>query len=101
MAMSGERSAATKWVKPGFIENIYANQIAFGRLYRAALKDDVAAMGYETETVGKHGMWELKGVPTGAVFQPQQDHQRGGRDDASPEVPRRGGARYPPVEAEG
>lgn len=50
--------------KTGFIENVYANQIAFGRLYRAALKDDVTAMGYETETVGKHGMWELKGVPT-------------------------------------
>lgn len=50
--------------KTGFIENVYANQIAFGRLYRAALKDDVTAMGYETETVGKHEMWELKGVPT-------------------------------------
>ena len=49
--------------KTGFIENVYANQIAFGRLYRAALKDDVTAMGYETQTVGKHGMWELKDVP--------------------------------------
>lgn len=49
--------------KTGFIENIYANQIAFGKLYRAALKPDVNALGYETEAVGKHGMWELKDVP--------------------------------------
>lgn len=50
--------------KTGFIENIYANQIAFGKIYRAALQKEVAALGYETEVVGKHGMWELKEVPT-------------------------------------
>ncbi|WP_333893128.1 MobF family relaxase, partial [Atlantibacter subterraneus] len=50
--------------KTGFIENVYANQIAFGKIYRASLQKDVVALGYETEVVGKHGMWELKGVPT-------------------------------------
>lgn len=50
--------------KTGFIENIYANQIAFGKIYRASLKKEVTAFGYETEIVGKHGMWELKDVPT-------------------------------------
>ncbi|HAW1154929.1 TPA: type-F conjugative transfer system pilin acetylase TraX [Escherichia coli] len=41
--------------KTGFIENVYANQIAFGRLYREKLKEQVEALGYETEVVGKHG----------------------------------------------
>ncbi|MFT2794116.1 MobF family relaxase, partial [Serratia sp. T13T92] len=49
--------------KTGFIENVYANQIAFGKIYRATLHQDVTALGYETEIVGKHGMWELKDVP--------------------------------------
>ncbi|GAB7703260.1 hypothetical protein OkiPb00166_39740 [Escherichia coli] len=47
--------------KTGFIENVYANQIAFGRLYREKLKEQVEALGYET-VVGKHGMWEMPGV---------------------------------------
>ncbi len=49
--------------KTGFIENVYANQIAFGKLYREAFKPLVEKLGYETEVVGKHGMWEMKGVP--------------------------------------
>lgn len=69
--------------KTGFIENIYANQIAFGRLYRAALKDDVTAMGYETETVGKHGMWELKGVPTEPYSSRSRTINEAVGDDAS------------------
>ncbi|HAM9886898.1 TPA: conjugative relaxase, partial [Escherichia coli] len=52
--------------KTGFIENVYANQIAFGRLYREKLKEQVEALGYETEVVGKHGMWEMPGVPVEA-----------------------------------
>ncbi len=45
---------------------MYANQIAFGRLYREKLKEQVEALGYETEVVGKHGMWEMPGVPVEA-----------------------------------
>ncbi|EAM8425625.1 conjugative relaxase, partial [Salmonella enterica] len=52
--------------KTGFIENVYANQIAFGKIYRAVLKEKVEALGYETEVVGKHGMWEMPGVPVEA-----------------------------------
>ncbi|MBD3709999.1 hypothetical protein IE996_30150 [Klebsiella pneumoniae] len=40
---------------------MYANQIAFGKLYREAFKPLVEKLGYETEVVGKHGMWEMKG----------------------------------------
>ncbi|WP_252149834.1 relaxase domain-containing protein, partial [Escherichia coli] len=39
---------------------------AFGRLYREKLKEQVEALGYETEVVGKHGMWEMPGVPVEA-----------------------------------
>ncbi|NGE91867.1 relaxase domain-containing protein, partial [Escherichia coli] len=53
------------------------------RLYRAALKDDVAAMGYETETVGKHGMWELKGVPTEPYSSRSRTISEAVGDDAS------------------
>ncbi|VTM93897.1 Multifunctional conjugation protein TraI [Raoultella planticola] len=49
--------------KTGFIENVYANQIAFGKLYREVLKPLVEKLGYETEVTGKHGMWEMKDVP--------------------------------------
>ncbi|ENL4829967.1 conjugative transfer relaxase/helicase TraI [Salmonella enterica subsp. enterica serovar Teko] len=52
--------------KTGFIENVYANQITFGKIYRAVLKEKVEALGYETEVVGKHGMWEMPGVPVEA-----------------------------------
>lgn len=50
---------------------------------RAALKDDVAAMGYETETVGKHGMWELKGVPTEPYSSRSRTISEAVGDDAS------------------
>lgn len=69
--------------KTGFVENVYANQIAFGRLYRAALMDDVTSMGYETETVGKHGMWELKGVPTEPYSSRSRAIREAVGDDAS------------------
>ncbi|MBX8921088.1 MobF family relaxase [Klebsiella michiganensis] len=49
--------------KTGFIENVYANQIAFGKIYREELKPLVEILGYKTEVVGKHGMWEMNEVP--------------------------------------
>lgn len=48
--------------KTGFIESVYANQVAFGQIYRHALRQDTEAMGYQTENVGPHGMWEFKGM---------------------------------------
>ncbi|MEX3557012.1 MAG: conjugative transfer relaxase/helicase TraI [Burkholderia sp.] len=44
--------------KTGFIENVYAIQVAGGQIYRHTLQQDVEAMGYKTKTVGPHGMWE-------------------------------------------
>ncbi|MDQ9388574.1 MULTISPECIES: conjugative transfer relaxase/helicase TraI [Serratia] len=54
--------------KTGFIENVYANQVAIGQIYRHVFRQDVEAMGYETETTGPHGMWEFK--RTEAVREP-------------------------------
>ncbi|EBV5496021.1 conjugative transfer relaxase/helicase TraI [Salmonella enterica subsp. enterica serovar Newport] len=69
--------------KTGFIENIYANQIAFGKIYRAVLKEKVEALGYETEVVGKHGMWEMPGVPVEAFSSRSQAIREAVGEDAS------------------
>lgn len=69
--------------KTGFIENVYANQIAFGRLYREKLKEQVEALGYETEVVGKHGMWEMPGVPVEAFSGRSQTIRETVGEDAS------------------
>lgn len=52
--------------KSGFSENVLANQIAAGQIYRHLLGQQTDAMGYEREVVGKHGMWEFKNVPVDA-----------------------------------
>ncbi|MED0012673.1 MobF family relaxase [Escherichia coli] len=69
--------------KTGFIENVYANQIAFGRLYREKLKEQVEALGYKTEVVGKHGMWEMPGVPVEAFSGRSQTIREAVGEDAS------------------
>lgn len=69
--------------KTGFIENVYANQIAFGKLYREALKPLVEKLGYETEVVGKHGMWEMKGVPVEPFSTRTQEVREAAGPDAS------------------
>lgn len=50
-------------MKTGFAENIYASQIAIGKLYQAVLREQVESMGFETVAAGKNGLWELKDVP--------------------------------------
>lgn len=62
---------------------MYANQIAFGRLYREKLKEQVEALGYETEVVGKHGMWEMPGVPVEAFSGRSQAIREAVGEDAS------------------
>lgn len=62
---------------------MYANQIAFGRLYREKLKEQVEALGYETEVVGKHGMWEMPGVPVEAFSGRSQTIREAVGEDAS------------------
>jgi len=68
----------------GFYEAMLANQIAIGKVYRHALRQDIEAMGFETEVTGKHGMWELKGVPTEPFSQRSQQINDAVGPDASP-----------------
>lgn len=49
--------------KSGFSEQVFQYQISLGRVYRNALELEAVALGYQTEQVGPHGMWELKGIP--------------------------------------
>ncbi|CAL7959125.1 conserved hypothetical protein [Gammaproteobacteria bacterium] len=46
----------------GFFERIYNNQIYYGLIYKASLAKKVRKLGCELEIVGKHGLWEIKGV---------------------------------------
>jgi conjugative transfer relaxase protein TraI len=47
----------------GFIENVMKLQVTLGQIYRHALRERVESLGHDVEVVGKHGMWEIKGVP--------------------------------------
>ncbi len=52
-------------------------------LYREKLKEQVEALGYETEVVGKHGMWEMPGVPVEAFSGRSQTIREAVGEDAS------------------
>lgn len=58
------RALATDFIhNAGFIETVYRHQVTLGQIYRDSLKRRVEARGFETEVVGKHDMWEIKGMP--------------------------------------
>lgn len=69
----------------GFGKDIFNNKLALGQIYRHALRQDVEAMGFETEVTGKHGLWELKGVPTEPFSQRSQQINDAVGPDASPQ----------------
>ncbi|WP_423827036.1 relaxase domain-containing protein [Shigella flexneri] len=60
-----------------------ANRIAFGKIYQSELRQRVEALGYETEVVGKHGMWEMPGVPVEAFSSRSQAIREAVGEDAS------------------
>ena len=68
----------------GFGKDMFNNKLALGQIYRHALRQDVEAMGFETEVTGKHGLWELKGVPTKEFSQRSQQINEAVGPDASP-----------------
>ncbi|EPS0558324.1 MobF family relaxase [Enterobacter roggenkampii] len=49
--------------KSGFIETLFALQVALGKIYRHELHQRIEAMGFETVITGKNGLWEIEGVP--------------------------------------
>lgn len=69
--------------KTGFSENILANRIAFGKIYQSTLRADVESMGYKTVDTGKHGMWEMEGVPVDAFSSRSQAIREAAGPDAS------------------
>lgn len=42
---------------------IWKNNTVIGQVYHAALRAELQKLGYETEAAGKHGGFEIKGVP--------------------------------------
>ncbi|MDW2744995.1 MULTISPECIES: conjugative transfer relaxase/helicase TraI [Atlantibacter] len=58
------KALATDYIhNAGFIETVMKMQVTLGKIYRSALRQRVEALGHEVEEVGKHGMWEIRGVP--------------------------------------
>ncbi|MFS7282023.1 conjugative transfer relaxase/helicase TraI [Serratia proteamaculans] len=58
------KALATDYIhKAGFIETVMANQVTLGQIYRNALREEVEKLGHETIITGKHGLWEIAGVP--------------------------------------
>lgn len=49
--------------KTGFIEHIYAQQIAWGKLNLATFRQKAEALGHVTVDTGPNGLWEFEGVP--------------------------------------
>lgn len=69
--------------KSGFIEMVYANQIALGQIYRHELRQQIEAMGFDTVETGKHGLWEIKDVPVQLFSTRTQQIQEAVGPDAS------------------
>lgn len=47
----------------GFIEHIFAQQIAWGKLNLAKFRQKAEALGHATVDTGPNGLWEIEGVP--------------------------------------
>ncbi|ELY5940673.1 conjugative transfer relaxase/helicase TraI [Cronobacter malonaticus] len=58
--------------KSGFIENIYAQQVAWGKLALNLFRQKAEALGHVTVDAGPNGMWELEGVPKTEYSQRRQ-----------------------------
>ncbi|UCQ29580.1 conjugative relaxase (plasmid) [Edwardsiella tarda] len=69
--------------RSGTIDALYDNKIALGQIYRQVLRQEVERLGFTVEQVGKHGLWEIAGVPTAHFSQRSQQIQAAVGDDAS------------------
>jgi conjugative relaxase-like TrwC/TraI family protein len=56
------RTAAGKWQALRNHE-LWRNNTTIGSAYHAAFRQELAKLGYETRLTGKHGQFEIKGVP--------------------------------------
>ena len=46
-----------------FNQPIYDNQILLGQVYRNEVAQGIKKLGFELESVGQHGQWEIKDIP--------------------------------------
>lgn len=67
----------------GFIENVYALQVALGKIYRNELRQAVEDMGFRTVVTGKNDLWEIEGVPVEIFSQRTQQIREAVGDGAS------------------
>lgn len=80
----GWRTLASGTVrKDGFIEAVYANQLALGQIQLNQLRRQVESMGYETVDTGKNGLWEIKGVPVDIFSTRSREIREAAGEDAS------------------
>jgi len=56
------KTAAGKW-QGLWNGQLWKNNTAIGSAYHAAFRQELAKLGYETQLAGKHGAFEIKGVP--------------------------------------
>lgn len=80
----GWRTLASGTVrKDGFIEAVYANQLALGKIQLNQLRRQVELMGYETVDTGKNGLWEIKGVPVDIFSTRSREIREAAGEDAT------------------
>ncbi|MGE4404296.1 MobF family relaxase [Pseudomonas sp.] len=56
------KTAAGKW-QGLWNGELWKNNTTIGSAYHAAFRQELAKLGYETQITGKHGQFEIKGVP--------------------------------------
>ncbi|MFC0205312.1 MobF family relaxase [Novosphingobium soli] len=56
------QTAAGKW-QALWNGQLWKNNTTIGSAYHAAFRQELAKLGYETQLTGKHGQFEIKGVP--------------------------------------
>lgn len=56
------KTAAGKW-QGLWNGQLWKNNTTIGSAYHAAFREELSKLGYETQLTGKHGAFEIKGVP--------------------------------------
>lgn len=60
------RTAAGQW-RALWNGELWKNNAAIGSAYHAALRSEIEKLGYETRITGKHGQFEIEGVPKAVI----------------------------------
>ncbi|MEO0030520.1 MAG: hypothetical protein RIS94_278 [Pseudomonadota bacterium] len=60
------RTAAGQW-RALWNGELWRNNAAIGSAYNAALRSEIEKLGYETRITGKHGQFEIDGVPKAVI----------------------------------